>query len=389
MDHLTLLKDIAGRKLLRYFYRSVVIIAVLIHEDDDGRSKSAYYVPKSQQTWWHRTRIRVGRTVTTLLEGGLARLEAMVGSLPRRRRPPKARGRRRGGARKCWVLTAYGVLALQAWKIPTERTVVFDTDSAPVGIDSRCSACISPFESDFVGPLQDTGVTIKGFGGTRTRGVKRGTVRWRWQDDEGTVHSFDIPGSYYVKEAEYRLLSPQHWAKAQGDTTPFGTGCNTDSTHSQLYWNGRKNTLTVPLGTRDNVSTFRLAPGYDDFHAFCAAFDDSDDDPLICMDATTNEAEAHPPTGGETDWKPKSNAPVTTDFSFEGSGEENWSVVQEENEDDGSLTPAAEVLRMHHKFNHIPMAKLQAMARQGVFFMQLYTSVNPERDLRCMWMQTS
>ena len=62
-----------------------------------------------------------------------------------------------------------------------ERTTLFDSDSAPVGIDNRCSACISHRTEDFIGTLTDTNRCIKGFGGAITKAVKKGTLKWSWQ----------------------------------------------------------------------------------------------------------------------------------------------------------------------------------------------------------------
>ena len=60
-------------------------------------------------------------------------------------------------------------LACPAKQITTqERIVRFDTDAKPIGVDNRCSACISPYINDFIGPLEDTNKTIKGFAGART-----------------------------------------------------------------------------------------------------------------------------------------------------------------------------------------------------------------------------
>ena len=49
----------------------------------------------------------------------------------------------------------------------TERVAQFDTDSGPLGIDNRCSACISHIKADFIGELIPCTRTIKGFRGTR------------------------------------------------------------------------------------------------------------------------------------------------------------------------------------------------------------------------------
>ena len=101
-----------------------------------------------------------------------------------------------------------------------ERIVKFDTDAKPIGVDNRCSACISPYVEDFIRPLEDTNKTIKGFAGAQTNNPKTGTLRWQWLDDKGRMHPFEIPNSYYVPECEQRLLSPQHWA--QPDLQPIG-----------------------------------------------------------------------------------------------------------------------------------------------------------------------
>jgi hypothetical protein len=49
--------------------------------------------------------------------------------------------------------------------------------------------------------------------------VMIGTIAWKWQDDEGRVHKFLIPKSFYVKEGHVRLLSLQYadFKEAQKD----------------------------------------------------------------------------------------------------------------------------------------------------------------------------
>jgi hypothetical protein len=41
---------------------------------------------------------------------------------------------------------------------------------------------------------------------------KIGTVQWNIQDDKGKMHTITLPGTYYIPDAEIRMLSPQHWA---------------------------------------------------------------------------------------------------------------------------------------------------------------------------------
>ena len=73
------------------------------------------------------------------------------------------------------------------------NNIRFDTDSAQIGIDNRCTACISHVAQDFIGPLMDSARTIKGFAGSRTSGVKVGTLVWRWEDNDGKISKFTIP----------------------------------------------------------------------------------------------------------------------------------------------------------------------------------------------------
>lgn len=123
---------------------------------------------------------------------------------------------------------------MQAKSLPSrEHHAQFDTDSGQIGVDNRCSGCISHKIEDFTGPLMDTERYIRGFAGTKTTNVKVGTIIWRWDDDKGIRHKFVIPKSYYVPEGGVRLLSPQHWAQTQKDSKPIaGTGSKTTQKES-------------------------------------------------------------------------------------------------------------------------------------------------------------
>jgi hypothetical protein len=184
-------------------------------------------------------------------------------AIARRMQQPRASGRR-------WMaLVAYTAVAMQATDAYQHNTAaMFDTDSSPIGVDNRCTGCISNRIDDFEGPLTESGRSIKGFGGSRTNNVMIGTIVWRWQDDNGTIHKFTIPKSFYVKDGDARLLSPQHWAQTQKDKT--GTGSETLADKVTLFWGHRKHSLTIPLSKHNNVATFNSAPGYSSFLGFCA-----------------------------------------------------------------------------------------------------------------------
>ena len=181
---------------------------------------------------------------------------------------------------------AMSVLAMNArTAIATERTSQFDTDSDMIGVDNRCSGCISHVREDFVGELLPSNRIVKGFGGTRTTNVKIGTLRWSWEDDQGQKHTFDIPYSFYIPQGKVRMLSPQHWAQSQnGKNVKRRNECGerTNGNECVLFWNGGESSLSIPLGRRDDVATFRMAHGFKQFAAFCceAGLDGYDMDPM-------------------------------------------------------------------------------------------------------------
>ena len=76
--------------------------------------------------------------------------------------------------------------------------IIFDTDSEPIGVDNRCSASMSHRIEDFVTQLTPTDLVVKGFAGSRTGNVMKGTIQWKWEDDDGKVHKFQLPNSYYI-----------------------------------------------------------------------------------------------------------------------------------------------------------------------------------------------
>ena len=59
------------------------------------------------------------------------------------------------------------------------RITNFDTDSSNIGVDNRCSGCISHRIDDFEGTMTETTKSIRGFAGSRVHNVKMGTIRCR------------------------------------------------------------------------------------------------------------------------------------------------------------------------------------------------------------------
>ena len=144
-------------------------------------------------------------------------------------------------------------LACPAKQVATQERIVKFDNAKPIGVDNQCSACISPYIEDFIGPLEDTNKTIKGFAGARTNNPKTGTLRWQWSDDSGKMHTFEIPNSYNVPAFELRLLSPQHWAQTRLPVERATTRCIiTLSANVYLRWTkGDENyELTLPLNKK-------------------------------------------------------------------------------------------------------------------------------------------
>jgi len=90
-------------------------------------------------------------------------------------------------------------------------------DSELMGIDNRCSACISHQIKDFIDILQPTQHTITGFMGSKVSNVQQGTILWRWEDDDGRVHKHTIPNSFFYHRREH-------------DSSCHNTGCRQPGT---------------------------------------------------------------------------------------------------------------------------------------------------------------
>jgi len=63
-------------------------------------------------------------------------------------------------------MLAWSAVAMLATQTTQSRHIMFDIDSNPIGIDNRCSACISHCLENFVDPPVPTDCVIKCFGGS-------------------------------------------------------------------------------------------------------------------------------------------------------------------------------------------------------------------------------
>ena len=263
-----------------------------------------------------------------------------------------------------------------------------------VGIDNRCSGCITHVRSDIPGELRECRRIIKGFGGERHFRVWTGTIHWSWEDDDGRSHDFVIPNGFYIPDGKVRLLSPQHFGQSQrGSDRRGGAGETTTGLQTVLFWGNRQYKRTIPIDRHSsNVATFRLSAGYKKFHAYCveAGLDDpqaSDSNPLlqdnvINVDDTAlvsdDEDDGEPeveasdqsgfPTSGldgdESDEQQDSQTPLHIDDPDDPIQDAPTVVIDEEDRE--AETATAELLKLHYCFGHLPFSKLRVMADRGI-----------------------
>ena len=117
------------------------------------------------------------------------------------------------------LINCFPVMAMPTKTSTPRNDNVFqmDTYSATIGIDNRCTLCISHITEYFVGELIESRRKIRGFEGVIQTKIKTGTLLWRWEDDQGQEHKFLIPNSLFIPSGKCRLLSPQHWDQTRQD----------------------------------------------------------------------------------------------------------------------------------------------------------------------------
>lgn len=152
----------------------------------------------------------------------------------------------------------------------------FEAEAKSIRIDNCSSKCISNDLKDFIpSSVRKCTMIVKGFKGEQCKATHKGTIKWDWEDDDGMLHTFLIPNSYFMPQAVARLLCPQHWAQENRDDCPLpnGTGCDTNFRAIMLYWQQRSKTRTIPLDTKLNVGVLPMAPEYRTSDFQCAKLD--------------------------------------------------------------------------------------------------------------------
>ena len=263
----------------------------------------------------------------------------------------RGRPRRRGRYPICQAVMVYAAAARAS------ANSTFDTDSGTVGIDNRASGCFSHVIDDFVGPVRDCKRIVKGFGGSKTSNVKIGTLKWSWEDDKGLKTTHLISNSYYSQLGGVRLLSPQHFAQVSSNKGPRA-GSKTTAKDITLYW-GEGATKTVPLDERNNVATFHLSPGYNNFELFCmkAEAEMSASSPKEEEREDIDDRDVPQLEGNNPKW----NLPRGNEFRFGSSR-----IAQSTQLEMKRMNLESELLQIHCNMGHIHPDRLKVMAKQGV-----------------------
>jgi hypothetical protein len=72
----------------------------------------------------------------------------------------------------------------------------FDADSFGILIDNCCSHTLTNDINDYIETPVKSSVRVRGYNGS-TNSTMVGTVKWKIKDDNGKVHNFILPNSYY------------------------------------------------------------------------------------------------------------------------------------------------------------------------------------------------
>ena len=137
----------------------------------------------------------------------------------------------------------------------SSTSVLFDTDSIEIGVDTHASATMSGIKDCFENLIlsDELGECSGISSGLKISGV--GTFVFKLEDDTGQPHIIKIPHSIYIPDLPLTLLSPQHWAQEAKDhsPTPEGTGCRTNSTSVIIFWDQGRFERTIPMNPKTNT----------------------------------------------------------------------------------------------------------------------------------------
>ncbi|CAB9531198.1 unknown protein [Seminavis robusta] len=220
-------------------------------DEDDSSSFRANRTPKRQfqMTLWDLTHPRDASTPTTfqLFMRLIHALKAGIGIVAEEGNP--------------MIALSLVIWSLNGTTNGNANDHQYDSDSVLIAIDNCSSRCITNCMRDFIGKPTPVKVSVQGIGGSVTAMFK-GTVRWFIEDEQGKVHHFLIPNTYYNAATPFRLLSPQHWAQVSDDNYPRqrGTWCVTYEDTVELFWKQGSFKRVIKLSLSSNIALLRSAP---------------------------------------------------------------------------------------------------------------------------------
>ena len=115
-------------------------------------------------------------------------------------------------------------------KINGAESVRFDADSVTVVCDNSANVHVCNDKSCFVGEIKlDRSLQVATIGGKKNTSAGIGTVRWKWKDDDGVFHTFEIRDVLYFPDSPVNILSVTKFADQLNDDE--GTGIDTKRNH--------------------------------------------------------------------------------------------------------------------------------------------------------------
>ena len=238
----------------------------------------------------------------------------------------------------------------------------YDSDSFQIAIDNCATSCFTNCMDDFIGKPKRISTPILGIGTATATFV--GVVKWLIVDDMGRRHVLIIPGTRFQKDLPFRLLCPQHVAQATMDPN---LTCLTLMDRVILVWGNGKWQRTLPLHKSSNVALMWSASSN---HAFCAFAAQLGEPHIIPDDAEEEETwttmRVSEPMESQqqindlpTTLEAQRESPVVIDFM----DEDNEQPVEEPPD---VTSKQAALRKCHNRLNHMPFARIRAMAQQGL-----------------------
>ena len=249
------------------------------------------------------------------------------------------------------------------------RIYDFDTSSFIIGVDSHATRCISNDISHFSGTIKPIRQGhCSGFGGTKTPIVGKGSVKWKFSDDKGIIHTFLIDNCLYVPKATICLMSPQHVDKCLKDSTGgssrLSESTDSDSCIIKLKKGTKTYIKTLMHSARTNTPTFKSAPDDNKYHHFCMECEE--DLGTKDLEITVSSSEI---VEGNNDSLVVANKGDLENFR---------EIMSSANDTIVASTNEGELLRWHYRLGHLSWKKLNLLALLGIIPRKLFNLRAPK-----------